>query len=231
MSGFSSIIVKVNFPPKLGSCFITPKNGSTSTLFTIECSNWRDPDGSLISYAYYAKLLDDQLDLGLGFSFNGILTTKLFAGAVYDNNQMRIYIQVYDDEEAFAVYEIPHAVSVEPDLTDLNVTIEKLVLDDPFFATNIILHEGSYLRVIQEIHVISSLLNIHSLSDKLGFIRTGKNYVFPQTYGPLSNYSGVQAVNDPFLYLGLKAIASYFFPNYSNAKPQSLRKKSKIFNR
>lgn len=53
ISGSASIFFMVNFPPKDGSCGINPKNGSTSTLFTISCLNWIDSDGNVDSFAYY----------------------------------------------------------------------------------------------------------------------------------------------------------------------------------
>ena len=57
VSGYSSIILYVNFPPKTGTCDISPTSGTTETLFTLNCFGWIDPDGSLISFAYYGKNL------------------------------------------------------------------------------------------------------------------------------------------------------------------------------
>jgi len=54
-SGSSSVMFYVNFPPRLGWCDVNPKNGSTNTLFSISCSNWVDPDGVVVSYAYYGN--------------------------------------------------------------------------------------------------------------------------------------------------------------------------------
>jgi hypothetical protein len=52
-SGSASILFLVNFPPKNGLCDISPKNGTTDTLFSISCWNWMDTDGNLDSFAYY----------------------------------------------------------------------------------------------------------------------------------------------------------------------------------
>jgi hypothetical protein len=57
VSGYSSIILYVNFPPKSGTCDIIPTSGTTETLFTLKCYGWIDPDGSLISFAYYGNIL------------------------------------------------------------------------------------------------------------------------------------------------------------------------------
>ena len=131
----------------------------------------------------------------MGYSSNGVLSTKLFSGAVYDSYQMNVYIQIYDNDTAFGVYEIEQAITVYPDFSNFQTEIEQLITQSPLFRTNIILNEGSYLQSIQEIQRISSMLNEQSLSDKLGLILNGNAPIFPQTFGPLSNYTGVSPVN------------------------------------
>jgi hypothetical protein len=56
-SGSTSILFLVNFPPKNGLCDISPKDGTTDTLFSIYCRNWIDADGYLDSFAYYGYFL------------------------------------------------------------------------------------------------------------------------------------------------------------------------------
>ncbi len=48
----SAINFVINQPPQNGSCSINPLNGTTSTLFTISCSNWFDQDG-IKDYSFY----------------------------------------------------------------------------------------------------------------------------------------------------------------------------------
>ena len=131
----------------------------------------------------------------MGYSSNGVLSTTLFSGAVYDSYQMNVYIQIYDNDTAFGVYEIEQAITVYPDFSNFQTEIEQLITQSPLFRTNIILNEGSYLQSIQEIQRISSMLNEQSLSDKLGLILNGNAPFFPETFGPLSNYTGVSPVN------------------------------------
>ena len=140
--------------------------------------------------------MDDQLNLGLGYSTTGILKTTLFSGAVYNSYQLKVFAQIYDNDKAFAVYEITQPITVLPDFSNLTTTIDKLISKNPLFSTNIILNEGSSLLSIQEIQRIASLLNEQSLSDKLGLILHGNAPIFPQTFGPLSNYSGVIPVKN-----------------------------------
>jgi hypothetical protein len=132
--------------------------------------------------------------LGLGYSSNGILTTTLFSGAVYDSYQMRLHVQIYDNDKAFAIYEINQPLTVVPDYSNFETTIQQLNTRNPHFSTNVILNEGSFLLSIQEIQRISSLLNDQSLSDKYGLVLNGSGSFFPQTFGPISNYSGVSPV-------------------------------------
>ena len=87
-------------------------------------------------------------------------------------------------------------VTVVPDFSNFQATMNNLIARSPSFAVNKILNEGSFLASLQEIQAISSLLNEQSLSDKLGLLR--QDYLassyFPQVYGPLCNYGGVNAV-------------------------------------
>jgi hypothetical protein len=53
LTASSSIIFYVNFSPINGICNISPVIGTTSTLFTINCNNWIDKDGTVVSYSYY----------------------------------------------------------------------------------------------------------------------------------------------------------------------------------
>lgn len=48
----SALNFRINQPPKNGSCVIDLVNGTSSTLFTINCSNWADEDG-LKDYSVY----------------------------------------------------------------------------------------------------------------------------------------------------------------------------------
>ena len=84
-----------------------------------------------------------------------------------------------------------------PDFTNFEAIKDKLILADPFFSTNIILNQGSYLSSIQIIQQLASLLNEQSYSDKFGLIlnqNSSSTIAFPQIYGPMENYSGVNAV-------------------------------------
>ena len=129
----------------------------------------------------------------MGSIRNGQLETRLFPG--YASNQAQIYVQIYDDNEAFAVYEIQNPITILADRNNFTNTLSKLISHDPLFETNRILNDGSYLPSLQEIQTISSLLNDQSLADKFGLISSLKNTtLFPQTFGPLFKYSTIRIV-------------------------------------
>ena len=156
-------------------------------------------------------LLNDQLHFGLGYSTTGVLSTNIFTGAVYNSYQLNIYAQVYDNDKAFAIFYISQPITVLPDFTILQTTINQLITQNPSLSTNIILNEGSYLLSIQEIQKISSLLNEQSLSDKQGLIlSTNAAINFPQTFGPLSNYFGVKPVILVYFFLFLQFTIIYY---------------------
>jgi hypothetical protein len=132
--------------------------------------------------------------LGYNSRLNETYEVKLFEGAVYNSNQMNLYVQVYDNDGAFAIYEIPQSIAIYPNQTNFTSLINDLIAENPLADSNIILNEGYFIKSIQEIQRISSLLNDQSLSDKLGLILKGDAPIFPQTYGPLWNYSRVMPV-------------------------------------
>jgi hypothetical protein len=60
MKSFGLINFMINSPPSDGSCSINPVSGTTTTLFTITCSNWFDEDG-IKDYLFYSKSLFSSL--------------------------------------------------------------------------------------------------------------------------------------------------------------------------
>ena len=144
-------------------------------------------------------MLNDQVHYGLGYSTTVNFTTNLFAGAAYDSFKIsRIYVQVYDDDGAFTVYEIATPILIVlPDMTSFLANMNDLISANPYFSSNVILNQGSYLSSLEEIQTIASLLNHQSFSDKLALnLNDSSTLFFPSIYGPLANYSGVIPVNN-----------------------------------
>ena len=69
IAGISSSALNfvINQPPSNGSCSISPLQGTTSTLFTVSCSNWVDEDG-IKDYALSGYSADVEEQLMLAFS-------------------------------------------------------------------------------------------------------------------------------------------------------------------
>jgi len=140
--------------------------------------------------------LNDSLHYGLGYSQNGSYETTLFSGAVYDSYQMQIYVQIFDKDEAFTTFEIVQPLIVKPNVSYLQCIQEKLIQADTSLTVNKILNEGDYLKSVQILQSLSSLINDQSLSEQFGLILNENSTVrFPKKYGPLSNYTGVSPVS------------------------------------
>jgi hypothetical protein len=60
LQGDSSKAFFVNFPPVNGVCDVNPKNGTTSDLFTLYCSNWMDSEGFVTNYVFYGNLMKEK---------------------------------------------------------------------------------------------------------------------------------------------------------------------------
>ena len=124
------------------------------------------------------------------------ITTKLFAGAAYDSYKMYVYAQVYDENDAFTVFSIDEPVIVVPDYNEVILDRVKLKIE-----TNTLESETNLERIAQ-IQRISSLLNLQSLEDKLGINKlimdqlkkTQNKILFPNEYGPVSEYAGITPV-------------------------------------
>ena len=54
-TGSSALNFVINQAPQNGSCSVSPLAGTTSTWFTITCSQWQDPDG-IKDYSFYSML-------------------------------------------------------------------------------------------------------------------------------------------------------------------------------
>ncbi len=57
VSGKSSMLFFVNFPPRFGDCTVNPVNGSSNTFFLIKCTNWVDSEGSVSNFVFYGKFI------------------------------------------------------------------------------------------------------------------------------------------------------------------------------
>lgn len=114
---------------------------------------------------------------------------------MYNSYKLNIYAQIFDNDGAYAIYQINSNITVIPDLLNITSMIAYLISGQTSFISNQILSRGSFLTSIQELQKIASLLNQQSLSDTYGLILNGYSTIFPQKYGPLANYDGINSVD------------------------------------
>ena len=104
---------------------------------------------------------------------------------------MSVYVQIYDNDGAFTIYQITEFVAVNGENSNLESIMNRLLARDPRFSSNQILNEGSYLGSINEIQSLTSLLNEQSLKDTLALMSTP---IFPKKYGVPQDYSYIKPV-------------------------------------
>ena len=69
-SGTSSSALNfiINQPPQNGSCSVSPRNGTTSTVFSISCPQWQDQDG-IKDYTFYSEIASSVIESDVRLSF------------------------------------------------------------------------------------------------------------------------------------------------------------------
>ena len=135
-----------------------------------------DSDGLVAKYAFYGRYLNDDTNIGLGYSSNGTLQTTLPLGASYDSYKMYIYIEIIDDNDGYIIYNISSPIISQPDLTNANQILEDLIGVNTSANTLKHIFSGNPLQTVQNILLIGNNLNFISQSDKLAIILSGIYY-------------------------------------------------------
>lgn len=173
----SSINFILNQPPINGSCSINPLNGTTSTLFTISCSNWFDQNG-IKDYSFYSiyslpKTILKNISLivlvwttdrsnllTIGFSPTSNFDVQLPAGD--DNSSIvNLIVHIRDIFECVTEYNMS-SVSVIPDTAEINNLINNLQVSTSAANNNPIvqlLAGGNQNTVGQVIISVSQVFN------------------------------------------------------------------------
>ncbi|UJR11342.1 hypothetical protein I4U23_015523 [Adineta vaga] len=90
-TGSSSFNFFINQPLSNGSCSINPLNGTTTSLFTISCSNWFAED-EIRDYALYIRTNDPKKKMILGYSAVSTFQVRLPPG---DNQTALVHLTVH----------------------------------------------------------------------------------------------------------------------------------------
>ncbi|UJR08943.1 hypothetical protein I4U23_013195 [Adineta vaga] len=115
-SSASALNFIMNQPPSNGSCSISPSNGTTSTLFTISCSNWFDADG-IKDYSFYGWRTDQSDRVMIAFS---MLSTNevLLSGTNENGSLLHIVANIRDIYDCVTEYNIS-SVFVESNFEEI----------------------------------------------------------------------------------------------------------------
>ena len=115
MQGATSMDFLINTPPNNGTCSITPLTGTTSTVFTLDCSQWMDIHG-IKDYSFYI----DQLIVG--YSLLPTLQVRLPANG-FNSTLVYVVTRIRDVYGAFTEIDLS-PVTVIFDLNTLNDLID-----------------------------------------------------------------------------------------------------------
>jgi len=171
-NGASSLILELNQIPYNGTCSVTPDNGTAlQTLFTFTCKDWLDKDGTIDKYVFYSTLFGNEIDLTVGQTKTGVLTTKMPQGAEEDEWQMSIYAQIIDNDGGIAYYYFDKQMTIEPNMTEVDNLFS--LLESGNEDANSML-SGTPQEMTQNIAALSAALNSQSKAANVS--RNGKNF-------------------------------------------------------
>ncbi|CAF4055669.1 unnamed protein product, partial [Adineta steineri] len=108
----------INQPPYNGSCSINPLNGTTTTLFTIECPDWYDTDG-IKDYSLYAWTTDVSQKLMIAYSSVSDFQVRLPSG---DNQTSLLNIVI-------SIRDLLDCV-VEVNMSSVDVIVDSVGIND-----------------------------------------------------------------------------------------------------
>ena len=157
--GLSGIMVKINEPPTNGTCYLNTYNGTAlSTIFTITCLGWTDPDGTLPiqNYEFYGKHFSANLNsrdktlmvkvffvslkarypsstdrMILASNDIGVLTMQMPPGLDADSNFLAISVDIIDEGLGLTSFGFPTFIRVVPDLNQAGNILNQLNSFDP----------------------------------------------------------------------------------------------------
>ena len=156
----SALSFVINQPPYNGSCSISPQNGTTSTLFTILCSDWFDEDG-IKDYTFYAWTATDVSHKTIiAFSSMSVLQVRLPTGDD-QTSTLHLIVEIRDELNCIVEYNLS-SVIVLPDEAAINDLISNLQGSSIQIANNAIvqlLASGDQNTVGQVITSMSQQFN------------------------------------------------------------------------
>ncbi|CAF3807836.1 unnamed protein product [Rotaria sp. Silwood1] len=155
----SALNFVINQSPYNGSCSIDPRNGTTSTLFTVSCPNWFDEDG-IKDYSVYVWTKDSSQRVIMAFSPVSDFQVRLLTG---ENQTLLLNIVIYIRDFLDCITEVNmSSISVISDSAGINDLINNIQSSSNEITNNPIvqlLYSGNQNIVGQIITSLSQYFN------------------------------------------------------------------------
>ena len=151
--GSGALNFVINQPPSNGSCSISPSQGTTSTLFTVACSNWFDEDG-IKGYALSGYTVHPDEQTMLAFSSVADFTARLPSP---DGNQthLNLMVTIRDALDCVTYFNVSTVV-VTADVSSISQFVDALSNSNPLAR---LLSSGNQNTVAQLITSLSQHFN------------------------------------------------------------------------
>ncbi|UJR17607.1 hypothetical protein I4U23_004503, partial [Adineta vaga] len=125
----SSLNFIISQPPQDGFCSINPMNGTTSTVFTIVCSDWFDDDG-IKDYSFYVGTTDASNPIFLGSTPESSIQVRLPSLTTeLASSSINIFVHIRDILNSITKFDLD-PVAVFPDLEITNSFVDILQLSN-----------------------------------------------------------------------------------------------------
>jgi hypothetical protein len=152
----NEIDIEINESPKNGSCSINPSNGTTMTLFTINCSNWYDKD-QIKDFIFYSLTKNSSNKIMLAHTIESIIEFRLPA-SIDQISTFDILVHIRDKFDCVYEFHLP-SVNILRDISTISNFIDALQKSNNNDTIFELLTSGNQNTIGQIITSISQLLN------------------------------------------------------------------------
>ena len=129
----SALNFLINQPPRNGSCSISPRNGTTLTLFSISCPSWFDED-EIKDYSLFIRSNDSNRGSTIGFS-----SVSEFEVYLPSSDDLRLMILIRDQRDCLTEW---------TNLSRVIVQIESNAFDDLLQSPNGFSMSNPFLQIL-----------------------------------------------------------------------------------
>ena len=152
----SSLSFLLNQPPQNGSCSVSPQNGTTSTLFTISCSNWFDEDG-IKDYSLYTWTTDPSEKTMIAYWSFSQYQLRLPPGQS-QTSLLNLIIFIRDQFDCITQYNLK-SLYVQSNQTEFNSTIQLSTNGNQMTINQILISLSQQLNQINDEYIQQATAN------------------------------------------------------------------------